>query len=118
MKGRSVKSFTINFDAFLRPRSIAVIGATERPDTWGNWIVRRLLEEGIPEAVYPINSKSKTILGIKAYPNVSSVPGEVDMAIIAIPAAQVFDSIRDCVTKGVPAGLIITAGFSEALGEE
>jgi len=109
-----VKSTQINFKAFLCPRSIAVIGATDRPDTWGNWITRRLIEEGIPEKVYPINPRSRTILGRKAYPKVASVPGPVDLAIIAIPSAQVFDAVRDCAAKAVPAGLMITAGFSEA----
>lgn len=109
-----MKSAPINFNAFLRPRSIAVIGATERPDTWGNWIARKLIEEDFPGSVYPINPKAQTILGERAYPKVADVPGLVDLAIIAIPAANVFDAIRDCVAKAVPAGLIITAGFSEA----
>lgn len=109
-----MRSTQINFKAFLCPRNIAVIGATERPDTWGNWITRRLIEEGIPTTVYPINPRSRTILGQRAYPKVASVPGSIDLAIIAIPSAQVFDAIRDCVSKAVPAGVIITAGFSEA----
>jgi acetyltransferase len=113
-----MKPSTINFNAFLRPKSIAVIGATERPDTWGNWILGRLLEGGIPEAIYPVNPKAKTVLGVNAYQRVSSIPDDIDMAIIAIPAEHVFEAIRDCAAKGIPAGLIITAGFGEALGEK
>jgi len=64
--------------------------------------------------VYPINRRAQTVLGQPAYATVSAVPGAVDLAIIAIPAAQVFETIRDCCSKDVPAGLIITAGFSEA----
>lgn len=109
-----MKSAPINFEAFLCPRSIAVIGATERPDTWGNWITRSLIEDDFPGAIHPINPRAGTILGKPAYPKVADVPGPVDLAIIAIPAAQVFDAIRDCVAKAVPAGLIITAGFREA----
>jgi len=63
--------------------------------------------------VYPINRRAQTILGQPAYPTVSAVPGPVDLAIIAIPTAQVLETIHDCAAKGVKAGLIITAGFSE-----
>ena len=104
----------INFEAFIRPRSIAVIGATDRPDTWGNWITRKLLSEEFPGRVYPINPRAHTILGCPAYPRVAAVPAPVDLAIIAIPAQGVFEAMRDCVTKQVPAALIISAGFSEA----
>jgi acyl-CoA synthetase (NDP forming) len=104
----------IDFDAFIRPRSIAVVGATERSDTWGNWITRKLIGEGFSGRVYPINPRAQTILGQPAYPRVASVPEPVDLAIIAIPAERVFEAIRDCAAKQVSAGLIITAGFSEA----
>lgn len=104
----------IDFEPFVRPRSIAVVGATERPDTWGNWLTRKLAGEDFPGVVYPINSRAKTVLGQPAYPAVSAVPEPVDLVIIAIPAEQVFEVVRDCAAKGVPAGLIITAGFSEA----
>jgi acyl-CoA synthetase (NDP forming) len=109
-----VTAAAIDFEAFMRPRSIAVIGATERPDTWGNWITRKLVGEDFAGRVYPINPRTQTILGQPAYPNVASVPDAVDLAIIAIPAERVFEAIRDCAAKAVPAGLIITAGFSEA----
>ncbi len=102
-----------DLDAFVRPRSIAVVGASERPDAWGHWLFRKLLNEGFPGTVYPINRRAQTILGQPAYPTVSAVPGPVDLAIIAIPTAQVLETIHDCAAKGVKAGLIITAGFSE-----
>jgi acyl-CoA synthetase (NDP forming) len=102
-----------DLDAFVRPRSIAVVGASERPDAWGHWLFRKLLGEGFPGTVYPINRRAQTILGQPAYPTVSAVPGPVDLAIIAIPTAQVLETIHDCAAKGVKAGLIITAGFSE-----
>jgi acyl-CoA synthetase (NDP forming) len=105
---------TIDFDALLRPRSIAVVGATERPDAWGNWITSKLIGDEYPGRVYPINPRAQTILGQRAYPSVAAVPHAVDLAIIAIPAERVFDAIKDCAAKGVPAALIITAGFSEA----
>ena len=102
-----------DLDAFVRPHSIAVVGASERSDAWGHWLFRKLLNEGFPGTVYPINRRAQTILGQPAYPTVSAVPGPVDLAIIAIPTAQVLETIHDCAAKGVKAGLIITAGFSE-----
>jgi acetyltransferase len=103
-----------DLEAFIRPRSIAVVGASERTDAWGNWLFRKLLDEGFPGRLYPINRQAQTILGHPAYAQVSAVPGPVDLAIVAIPAAQVLETIHDCAAKGVKAGLIITAGFSEA----
>ena len=104
-----------DLDAFIRPRSIAVVGASARTDAWGHWLLRKLLHEGFPGTVYPINRRAEMILGQPAYPAVSAVPGSVDLAIIAIPAAQVLETIHDCAAKGVKAGLIITAGFSDCL---
>jgi acetyltransferase len=104
----------IDFDALLRPKSIAVVGASERPEAWGNWMTRKLSEGDFPWTLYPINPRATTILGIPAYPKVSAIPGPVDLVIIAAPASQVFDIVRDCTAKQVPMGLIVTAGFSEA----
>jgi acetyltransferase len=91
-----------------------VVGASERPDVWGHWLFHKLLTTGFPGPVYPVNRRAQTVLGQPAYATVSAIPGAVDLAIIAIPAEQLFETIRDCCRKGVPAGLIITAGFSEA----
>lgn len=103
-----------DFEALLRPKSIAVIGATERPETWGHWITRELVNGDFRGAVYPINSRSESILGRPAYPTLVSVPEPIDLAVIAIPAESVFNAIRDCAAKGIKVALIITAGFSEA----
>lgn len=102
-----------NLEAFIRPRSRVVVGASERLDAWGHWLFWKLLNEGFPGTVYPIDRRAQTILGQPAYPTVRAVLGSVDLGIIAIPAAQVLETIRDCAAKGVKAGLIITAGFSE-----
>src|SRR5262249_21034155 len=79
-----------DLEAFVRPRSIAVVGASERTDAWGNWLFRKLLDEGFPGRLYPINRQAQTILGQPAYAQVSAVPGPVDLAIIAIPAPHIF----------------------------
>jgi len=97
----------------MRPKSIAIIGATTRPDTWGHWITRELVKGEFRGTVYPINPVAEEILGVPAYPSVVLVAEPIDLAIIAIPAEALFESIRDCAAKGIRAALIITAGFSE-----
>ena len=114
VRGEEDVTAVSDLEAFVRPRSIAVVGASERTDAWGHWLFRKLLDEGFPGRLYPINRQAQTILGQPAYAQVSAVPGPVDLAIIAIPAPYIFETIRDCAVKGVKAGLIITAGFSEA----
>jgi predicted CoA-binding protein len=85
-----------DLEAFVRPRSIAVVGASERADAWGNWLFRKLLDEGFPGRLYPITRQAQTILGQPAYAQVSALPGPVDLAIIAIPASHIFETIHDC----------------------
>ncbi|GIX48769.1 MAG: acetyl-CoA synthetase [Candidatus Tectimicrobiota bacterium] len=107
----------IDFEALLRPRRIAVIGATERPDTWGHWMLRELLHGAFPGQVYAVNPRAGTVLGQPAYARVTEIPDPVDLAIVTVPAAGVFDVLRDCVAKGVKVALIVTAGFGEARTE-
>ncbi|MBC7357080.1 MAG: acetate--CoA ligase family protein [Desulfacinum sp.] len=101
-------------DAFFRPRSVAVIGASESPEKLGHEILRNILEGGFPGAIYPINPKSETILGLQCFKNVKEVPDGVDLAVIIIPARFVPQAIADCGEKGVQAAVVITGGFSEA----
>ena len=71
-----------DLEAFVRPCSIAVVGASERPDAWGHWLFRKLLDGGFAGRLYPINRQAQTILGQPAYAQVSAVPGLVDLAIM------------------------------------
>ena len=106
-----------DLDALLRPRSIAVIGASRRRDSIGGAILRNLIDQGFQGPVYPINPNAPFVQSIPAYPSVASVPGEVDLAIIVIPADQVMEAARSCGEKGVRALIVISAGFKET-GEE
>ena len=103
-------------DKFFNPRSVAVIGASRDAEKLGYAVVRNLIESGFARerAVYPINPKADEILGLKAYPSVRDVPGAVDLAVIVIPYHLVSQALRECGEKGVPAVVIITAGFREA----
>ncbi len=100
-------------DVMFNPRSVAVIGATEREGSVGRTIVWNLLSTSFGGTIFPINPKRKSILGIKAYPALLDVPDDVDLAVIVTPARTVPDIVRDCVTKGVKACIIISAGFKE-----
>ncbi|MBW1983522.1 MAG: CoA-binding protein [Deltaproteobacteria bacterium] len=95
------------------PESIAIIGASNTRDKWGNSMVSRPLRSSFRGPIYPINPKATEIEGLTAYPNIKNTPGPVDMAIITIPAPLVPDAVRDCAAKGVKAMVVISAGFAE-----
>ena len=104
-------------DPLLRPRSVAVIGASRRRDSIGGAILHNLIEQGFQGPVYPVNPSAAHVQSIPAYPDLASVPGPVDLAIIVIPAAHVLEAVSACGEKGVKALVIISAGFKET-GEE
>jgi len=99
-------------EALFRPRSVAVIGATDKPNTVGNALVRNL--QLSPGRIFPVNPNYQTVAGLTAYPDISAVPELVDLAVIATPAQTVPAIIRDCGKAGVAAVIIISAGFREA----
>ena len=95
------------------PSSIALIGATENPGSVGRNILENLTKGGFPGPIYPVNPKRDTVLGIKAYPSITAVPGKVDLAVIVTPPASVPGIVKDCGTAGVKGVIIISAGFKE-----
>lgn len=99
--------------ALLYPKSIAVVGASRTPGKIGYTVLRNLLEYGFKGKVYPVNPNADEILGLKAYPSVSSIPDDVDVAVVTVPAHTVPQVIEDCGRKGVKVAVVITAGFSE-----
>jgi len=104
-------------DPIFSPRSVAVIGATERKDSVGRTILWNLITNSFGGTVFPVNLKRPSVLGIKAYPTILEVPDNVDLAVIVTPATTVPSVIRDCVRKGVKGAIIISAGFKE-IGSE
>ncbi|NQU07050.1 MAG: CoA-binding protein [Candidatus Abyssubacteria bacterium] len=105
------------FAPFFDPRSIAFIGASNTITKWGFLILFNLLDGGYKGHVYPINPREKEVMGLRAYPSVADVPGEIDLAMIVVPPAHVVPVIKECVEKRIPAGVVVTAGFGE-MGEE
>ena len=100
-------------DSIFHPKNVAVIGATETPGTVGRTIMWNLISSPFGGAVFPVNPKRPSVLGIKAYPDIQSVPDPVDLAVIVTPARSVPGLIKDCVELGIKGAIIISAGFKE-----
>ncbi len=100
-------------DAIMKPKSIAVIGASTKPKTIGSEIMQRLRDYKFNGNIYPVNPKGGIIEGFQAYTSINEVPGEVDLAVIVVNAKFVLDTIDQCHEKGIKGICIITAGFKE-----
>jgi acetate---CoA ligase (ADP-forming) len=98
---------------FLEPRAVAVIGASREHGTVGGQLFHNALESGFEGVVYPVNPSAEVVQSVRAYPSIAEVPDEVDLAVIAVPASVVIDVARDCGDEGVPALVVISAGFAE-----
>ncbi len=104
-------------DKIMRPKAIAVIGASTKEHTIGSDIMKRLKEYQFTGDIYPVNPKGGEIQGFKAYTNVKEIPGDVDLAIIVIAQKFVLNAIDECHEKGIKGICIISAGFKEAGAE-
>ena len=100
-------------DKIMKPKSIAVIGASTKEHTIGSDIMKRLQEYNFNGKIYPVKPKGGVIEGLQAYTSVLEVPGEVDLAIIVVNAKFVLSTIDQCHEKGIKGLCIITAGFKE-----
>lgn len=97
----------------MRPRSVTVVGASNEPGKIGNSVMRNLIDGGFPGEIHPVNPKADDILGRKAYRSVTDVPGEVDVAVFAIPAKFVPAALEEVGRKGIPNAVLIPSGFAE-----
>ncbi|RNG31611.1 acetate--CoA ligase family protein [Streptomyces botrytidirepellens] len=97
----------------MRPRSVTVIGASNEPGKIGNSVMRNLIDGGFPGEIHPVNPRADDILGRKAYASVTDVPGEVDVAVFAIPAKFVPAALEEVGRKGIPNAVLIPSGFAE-----
>ena len=100
-----------SFDALFKPRSVAVIGATDKEGSVGLAMMNNL--KTFRGKVFPVNPKRDQVLGLKAYPNIAAVPEKVDLAVIITPAPTVPGVIGECIAAGAKSALIISAGFKE-----
>lgn len=101
-------------ERLLRPRSVAVIGASNDPQKIGGRPIDYLQRYGFPGRIYPINRDHAQVQGLKAYERLDDVPGEVDLAIIALPAAATNSALADCGRLHIPYAVVFTSGFAES----
>ena len=101
----------------LRPASVAVVGASRDPQAPGGALLANLLAGGYTGPVYSVNASGGSVQGLTAYRSVAEVPGEIELAILVVPAAAVPGVARECAARGVKALVVISAGFAETGGE-
>ena len=97
----------------MRPRSVAVVGASAEKGKIGNSVMRNLVDGGFAGDIFPINPKADEILGRKAYASVADIPGDVDVAVFAVPAKFVVGAVAEVGRKGIPVAVLIPSGFAE-----
>ena len=111
---KAIYQYTTNpLKSIFAPSNVAVIGATEKEGSVGRTILWNLISSPFGGAVFPVNPKRASLLGIKAYPTVSDVPDPVDLAVIVTPAPSIPNIIGECIESGVKGAIVISAGFKE-----
>ena len=103
-----------SLDPLFKPRSVALIGASDDVARIGGRPLRYLREGGFRGAVYPVNPKRDTVQGIRSYGSIAVLPEVPDVAILAVPAQGTVQALRDCADRKVKAAGVFSAGFAEA----
>lgn len=98
---------------FFQPKSVAVVGASRQPGKVGFDVLNNLINGGFEGDIYPVNPKSKEILGLTCYPDIAAIPGKPSLAVIVLPAKIVNAAVTACGNKGIKAIVVISAGFKE-----
>ncbi|MBU6463189.1 MAG: acetate--CoA ligase family protein [Bradyrhizobium sp.] len=97
----------------MKPKSVAVIGASAESGKIGNSVMKNLINGGYKGEIYPIHPKAEEILGKKVYKSVKDIPDEVDIAVFAIPASLVTGALVECGEKKVVGAILIPSGYAE-----
>jgi acetyl coenzyme A synthetase (ADP forming)-like protein len=114
---RSQSAARASMKAFFEPRSIAVVGAGRKRGGIGAEVFHNLVAAGFQGVVYPVNETARVVGSATAYPRVTDIPGEVDLAIVVVPAEDAAAIVDDCIKKGVHGIVVISAGFAETGAE-
>jgi acetyl coenzyme A synthetase (ADP forming)-like protein len=102
---------------FVEASSVAVIGASRARDSVGGQAFHNLLDAGFQGTAYPVNRDAEVVQSVRAYGSVAEIPGPVDLAVVAVPAAAVLEVVEECAAARIPAVVVMSAGFAE-VGEE
>lgn len=103
----------MTLDSIMKPHAVAVIGASARPHTIGNDLLKRMLEYGFKGRIYPVNPKGGEIEGLQAWTDVGSLPETPDLAVVIVNSKRVLGVVDECHAKGVKGLVVISAGFKE-----
>jgi acyl-CoA synthetase (NDP forming) len=103
-----------SLEAILRPRSLAVVGASSRAESLSGRLLGNLVAAGFTGAVFPVNPRAETIGPFRCYPNLRAIPDALDLAVVMVPKDAVLETIGECLEVGVKGVVVITAGFREA----
>ncbi len=106
-----------DFDALFKPKNVAVVGASNTFGKIGGATLAAILSGEYRGEIYPVNPNENEVLGLKTCPNITSIPGDIDLVVITVPAATALEVLKECEKKGVKACIMITAGFKEVGGE-
>jgi acyl-CoA synthetase (NDP forming) len=105
---------TPDLTPLFAPHAVTVVGASNDPLKWGGSLLRNLIDGGFAGAIYPVNGRGGTVCGLPAFSSVTELPEVPDLALVAVKAAQVNAVVEQCGEHGIPAALVVAAGFSEA----
>ena len=107
-----------SMNRIMKPKAIAVIGASNEDGKIGNSVMKNLINGGYRGSIFPINPKSDTVLDLPAYKSITDVPDDVDVAVFAVPAKFVAGALEQCGEKGVAGAILIPSGFAETGDQE
>ncbi len=103
-----------HFEQLINPRSIVIVGASNKTGPGSYNLMENLIKEGIDKTIYPVNLRADQVLGRKAYARVQDIPGPADLAIVMVPRAAASEAVAGCVEKGIKTVLVISQGFADA----
>lgn len=114
----AVDDAVVEVGSLLEPEMVAVVGASNTEGKAGNVLLQNILDNDFDGTVCPINPSADTVLGVEAYPSVSSVPGDIDTVIFAVPGPMILDLLPECAEKNVTSIFVVSAGFAESVDKE
>ncbi len=114
MRERELRAESRSISRLLFPRSVAVIGASADPGKIGNLVFQNLQRSGFTGPLFPVNPNARSVGATLAYPSIAEVPGEVDLAVLTIPAPDVGEVVAQCSARGVRALVVVSSGFGES----
>ncbi|WP_283138165.1 bifunctional GNAT family N-acetyltransferase/acetate--CoA ligase family protein [Rhizohabitans arisaemae] len=117
MRAREHRAESRSIQRLLTPSSVAVVGASREPDSVGQTVLRHLLAADFTGPVYPVHREARSVAGVRAHRSVEEIDGEVDLAVLAVPAEHVLEVVEQCARKGVHGLVVVSSGFGET-GEE